>query len=278
MRPFAFVPLALSCLAVAPAAAQTGPEANLVLTILGGVATGHELWTVEKQPLCVLIPAGGQYTCGSNVDTLRLSRGIGSSIVLGTAATYFPSPHVGFHVELSYLGLPLDNACTGVSYDGSVSSGDTYERNRQTCDDIQSQAGTGSAVVIFGGVTLRATPRRALSPYLRGSVGVVNQSRSMVEVVGAFVDPSGFHERQVVADPRPRATSAMLGGAAGFTSPLGTGYQFRLEVRDVVARLDRLTGSANGLGIGPTASRFYHHIALTLALDVVLEKKRGRRY
>lgn len=272
MRPFAFVPLALSCLAGGRAAAQTGPEANLVLTILGGVATGHELWTVERQPLCVLDAAN---QCSSTYDTLRLSRGIGSSIVLGAAATYFPTPLVGFHAELSYLGLPIDGGCGVV---GSYYP-DPGTKNEQLCDDIQSQAGTGSAVAIFGGVTLRATPRRALSPYVRGSVGVVSQQRSMIEVVGGFVDGSGnFRERQVIADPNPHTASVMLGGAAGLTSPLGPGYQFRLEVRDVASRLDRLTGSANGLGIAPTASRFYHHIALTLALDVILEKKRGRRY
>ena len=270
MRSFAFVPLVLACAFTSPAAAQRGSEANLVLTILGGVVTGHSLWTVQKQPLCV-----GAAACSGQYDTLRLSRVINSSIVLGAAGTYFLSPHVGVHAEISYVGLPIDSDCSVVG----TFIPDAENKNQQICDDIRSQSGGGGAITIFGGVTLRAATRRAFSPYVRGSIGLVNQSRSTIEVVGGYVDGSGtFFERQVIADPKPRRSSLMLGAGLGFTAPLGPGYQFRLEVADLVTSLNRLTGPANGLGIGPTATRSYHHFALTLGFDVVLEKSRGRRY
>lgn len=269
MRSLAFVPLALTCALsapAAPAAAQTGSESNLVLTIFGGTVTGHALWTVAKQPLTVLNTT--QY------DTLELSRSVASSLVLGAVATYFLSPHVGLHLEMSYLGLPIESGCAGLHYNT-----DAENKNQQICDDIQARPADGGAIAIFGGVTLRAAPRRTVSPYVRGNIGVVSQSRSTIDVAGAFADGSGaVFERQVIADPSPRRTSLMLGAAAGFTSPLGPGYQFRFELRDVMVSLDRLVGPANGLGIGPVAARRYHHIALTLGLDVVLERKRGRRY
>lgn len=271
MRSFAFVPLALTCVLFTPAAAQTGSENNLVLTILGGAVTGHTLWTVGKQPLTVLGDP-------SRYDTLRLSRQVGSSLILGATATYFPWPHVGFHAEVSYLGLPVDSNCQGLYFHPDTSGGVDLRRNEQMCSDIQAQAGFGGAISVFAGVTLRAATRRTFSPYARGSVGFVNQPRSTIEMDAAFVDPTGLRFRQILADPNPRNTSVMYGAAVGFTSPLGTGYQFRFEVRDVVTSLERLLGPANSLGIGPTAARSYHHFALTIGFDVVLERKRGRRY
>lgn len=275
MHPCSFVPLPLALAGVltgAPIsiAAQSGAQPNLVLTVFGGAVGGHRLWTVEKQPYCVL-GAGG--VCSTNQDTLRLSTTIGSSLVLGMAATYFPWPHLGLHAEVSYLGLPVDRSCVGVFYNP-----DPENRNQQICDDIQAQASDGGAISIFTGVTLRAAPRGAFSPYARGNVGVVNLVRSTIAMNGVFATGAGVQERQVIADPSPRSITPMFGAAAGFTSPLGPGYQFRLEVRDVITSLPRLTGPTNALGIGPTAARYYHHFALTLAFDVVLERKRGRRY
>ncbi len=265
MRPFSFVPLALAA-AVGTAAAQTGPEANLVLTIFGGTVTGHELWTVAKQPFTVLNT--------TTYDTLELSRSIVSSLVLGVAGTYFISPHVGLHAELSYLGLPVDSHCRGLFYNP-----DGENKNEQLCDNIEAQATEGGAIAIFGGATLRAASRGTFSPYLQGSLGIVNMAHSAIEMGGAYVDGGGaVFVRQLIDDPKPRRTSLMLGASAGFTSPLGPGYQFRLEIRDVVTSLDRLVGPANSLGVGPRAARSYHHFALTLGLGVVLERKRGRRY
>ena len=267
MRRFPFVLLALTSLPLVPAVAQRGPEANLVLTILAGTITGHSLWTVEKQPLCLGNPCSGLY------DTLHLARSINSSTMLGVAATFFPSPHLGFHAEVSYVGLPIDSGCSGVF------NPDAQHTDEQICDDISAQAASGGAIAILGGLTLRAASRRAFSPYVRGSLGLVSLSRSTIEVSGRYLTSGGaVVERVIIVDDTPRRTSPMVGAAVGFTSPIGSGYQFRLEARDILTALDRLIGPANSLGEGPTAKRYYHHFALTLGLDVVLEKKRGRRY
>lgn len=254
-----------------PGTAQTGDQSNIVLTIIGGVVNGHSLWTIDRQPLCLLNSGGA---CSGLYDTLRLSRSITSSVAIGAAATYFPFPHVGFHGELSYLGLPMDGGCVPVSPYIS----DPDQRHQQMCDNLQGQSGSGGAISVFAGVTLRAATRRAFSPYVRGGVGFVNLSRSTVEVIGDYVDGAGPQARQIISDQSPRRMSPMFVAAGGFTMPLSPGYGFRLEVRDVVASLDRVTGPANDLTIAPIATRYYHHLALILGLDVVLEKKRGRRY
>jgi hypothetical protein len=275
MRSFPFVALALTCGLSAPAAGQTGSQSNLVLTIFGGAVAGHSLWTVSKQPLCVLDASN---VCTAQDDTLRLSRSIGSSVVVGASATYFISPLVALHAELSFLGLPVESHCAAV---GSYSA-EPQNKNQQVCNSIQALTGAGGAITAFGGVTLRGASRRALSPYLRGNLGLVSHSHSTTDMVGVFIDTTGGSRaafvREVVADPKPGQTSVMLGAAVGFTSAVGTGYQFRLEVRDLMTDLERLTGPANAQAVAPTASRFYHHIALTIGLDVVLERKRGRRY
>lgn len=271
MRLSLSVLLAFTCIFAPRGSAQTSDESNLVLSIVGGVVTGHPLWTIDRQPFCLLNPNG---SCSGLYDTLRLSRSITSSVAIGAAATYFPWPHVGFHGELSYLGLPSDDACTPVSPYVS----DPDQRHQQICENLAGRSGPGGAITLFVGVTLRAATRRAFSPYLRGSVGFVSLSRSTVEVVGDYVDGTGPQERQVISDQTPRRLSPMFGAAVGFTAPISPGYGFRFEVRDVFTSLDRAIGPANDLTVAPIGSRAYHHIALMLGLDVVLERKRGRRY
>ncbi len=230
MRAFAFAMLALSG-AWSQAPAQVNQQPNIMLTIFAGVGTGHDLWTIQKQPLQVIGT--------SEYDTLRLSQAISSSIILGAGATYFPSPHIGFHVELSYIGLPVDGGCTGLFL-----YPDFEEKNAQTCADIQARSADGGSIALFTGATFRAASRGSIS----------------------------------LSDPNPRRVSPMFGAAVGFTRPISPGYQFRWEIRDLLVPLARATGPASALAIAPIASRLYHHFSLILGLDVILEKKRGRRY
>ena len=51
MRLLLSVLLAFTCVFAPRGSAQTGDESNLVLTIVGGVVTGHPLWTIDRQPL-----------------------------------------------------------------------------------------------------------------------------------------------------------------------------------------------------------------------------------
>jgi hypothetical protein len=269
MRTFVFVLLALTSLAN-DVAAQTAQQPNIMLTIFGGAGTGHSVWTMAKQPVLVIGSNPAQW------DTVRLEQSITPSIILGAGATYFPSPHVGLHIELSYLGLPVDASCDSVFFHPDID-----RKNAQTCDDIRQRSADGGSIAIFGGATFRAASRGAVSPYARVNLGFVNETRSTVEVSGGYVDASGANVQELVSDPHPRRTSVLFGAAAGFTRPLGPGYQFRWEVRDLIVPMDRLLQPAvpqAGGVIGPTATRLYHHFSMILGFDVVLEKKHGRRY
>lgn len=272
MRPFSFVPL-LILLSAPPAAAQTGEQPNLVLTLFGGAMTGHSLWHIPNQPLCVLLGSGSATSCSAEYDTLDLARDITSSIVAGASATYFKGPHLGFQGEIYYLGLTLEDRCKGVFYNP-----DTESRNQQLCDDISAVSRSSSAIAIIGSVVLRASAARANSPYFSAGVGIVSHPGGTIEMSGRFLSQNTVYSRAVIGDDHPSGTSIGLQLAAGMTTRLSRGYQFRLELRDAVVPLRRVIGPANSLAQAPTTSRTYHHFALTLGLDIVLEKKRGRRY
>lgn len=269
MRPAPFVILAL--IVASAVGAQTKPQPAIVLTISAGAVTGHHLWTIDKQPLCVFTAGGA---CTGTYDTLRISRSISPSLIIGASGTYFPSPHLGFHAEISYLGLPIDDTCTPVFLNPDPPN----DRGEQMCNNLTAATGTGGAISMFVGATLRAAPRKAISPYARFNIGLVNLSSSTTEVVGAYVQNGNLQERQIIEDMNGKGASFMVGAAAGITTPIGTGYQFRLEVRDIVNSLTRVTGPANDFGIAPTESKYYHHLGLVMGLDIVLERKRGRRY
>lgn len=249
----------------APVAAQSGPEANLVLTMAAGVVTGGALWTVGRQPFCPTF-AGG--SCASPYDTLRLSRATGSSIIVGASVTYFPSPALGFQGEVAYLGLPLQDACAVVNASGT-------QTTTEVCQNIHGTSNTTGAVSFLASAIFRVTPRASLSPYLRAGFGVLAFDQSTIDVFGADAFGQVY---QVIRDPSPRRLAASLVLGGGVTRALGSGYQFRLEARDVVAGFERVTGAADNLGVPPIGTRYYHHFALSMGLDVVLEAKRGRRY
>lgn len=272
MRRASFV-VSLVLLAARAAAAQepeipqTPTEPTIVLTFYAGAVTGHDLWAIGRQPLCQNFGTG---SCSGQYDTVALGRDVGASLAAGVTAVYFPRSALGFEFDVSYLGLPLENHCI------LVSSGVSAE-NQGLCESIAQGSLAMSALSFEAGVIVR-TPSSAsrVRPYARAGVGVLTYSGSTVEVEG--FDSLLQGTKIVIDDPSPTRTSASLFGGVGLMANLSPGYVFRLEARDVYARLKRVVGPADDLGIAPTSSRFYHHIALTLGLGVVLEHKRGRRY
>jgi opacity protein-like surface antigen len=264
--------LALALAAAAPAAAQERGRPTIALTIYGGAQTGHGLWTVERQPLCVLDPGGGG-SCTALYDTLRLARRVRRSLVAGVTATYFVLPHVGLHAQVGYEGFPLDDRCSMVHTEP-----DAEQRNEQLCDDIDRSTVSGGAIHLSASVVLRVAARAAVSPYLRAGVGIVSRPQSTVDVAGMYATGGGFATREVISDDSPHRTSLSGTVGIGLTAPLSPGYQLRLELRDGVSRIEGVAGAANALALAPTALQTFHGVALVVGLDIVLEQKRGRRY
>jgi hypothetical protein len=277
MKRFLSVTLALGL--PAAALAQTPSRPTLVLTIFAGASTGNSLWDVERQPFCVLQGSGSIQSCSPQYDTLRLTRDVTSSLVAGAGATYFAGPHIGYTAEIFYLGLPLDDGCTGVFFNPDGQADPTYgARNEQLCLNISQASLSTSAIAFLGGVTLRAGASKTLSPYLRGSIGIVTYSSGTIELSGVYVQGGNVQGRAVYVDNKPKQIAFSQQIAGGFTVRLGPGYQFRFEMRDVVVPLKRVIGPSDDFLRPPTSTKIFHHVALTFGLDVILERGRTRRY
>lgn len=254
--------------------AQTGYDPRLVITVFAGALTGHPLWGVGRQPIEVRDTAPTFAPTGL-YDTLRLSRRVTSSLTAGMSATYYPSEYLGYQLELSYLGLTLESGCSMLN---SPPMTDADQKNTQLCNSIAAGQVSASALAVHGGITLRASSRGSFSPYVRAAAGLTSIGRSTIATEGSFNEDGQTYSRALVVEGNPGSIDASFLIGIGLTSPLGPGYQYRLEIHDILASQTRLDGAVNGLGLGPSSKKMYHHFALLMGIDIVLERKRGRRY
>jgi hypothetical protein len=262
------VALATLPAAAAPAAGQTRPEPQLLLTIVGGVSSGSNLWEINRQPFARRLDA-------ATVDTLRLTRSLQSALVLGASATIFPKPNLGLSGEILYLGYDLNDVCTAVFIDPAlVNAGE----NEQICADISRTGSSAVALGFSGGLLYRFASRSFASPYVRLQGGITVRSSSTVEMQGRFLLGNSSQVRLVIDDPRGGSLSPTALGGLGIMIPFARGYQARLEVRDQLLLVRRATGPADNLLVPPTGTKLVHSAGLLIQLDVVLEQRRGRRY
>jgi hypothetical protein len=101
-------------------------------------------------------------------------------------------------------------------------------------------------------------------------------------MTGIYADQRGIATpATVLGDTQPNKTAAQFTVAAGAAFSLGPSYQLRFEGQYMTTRLDRATDLADPSGgtlYPPHAGRTYHSVSFTVAFDVILEKRRGRRY
>jgi hypothetical protein len=242
--------------------AQTSDQARLVFSIgLGQTAGGGEVWRVERQPF--------------NGDTLALSRAFRRSLNITFGGTYFPRNNLGINAEVQLLGLGTRDGC------GIVSTDPPASLTPAVCQSIGSkERGTSSGSISVGAV-YRILSKASIYPYVRANVGMVVSQESFLEMVattpgagGAGVDSPIYLDD----DPDNLQPYFMFGG--GVVTALGRGYQLRFEVRDNWVRVPVVTGPTNGAPAftPPHASQGRHVLSFMIGFDVVLERKRGRRY
>jgi hypothetical protein len=259
--------VAILGLAGTPLAAQrTADQARLSLGLSAGVTTGTTLWTIAGQPI---------FTSSVAVDTVLLSRKTRGALAVVFHGTYFPGEHWGFTGEAMLLGLGTEASC-----ELSFSSGSTS--GAEICNSINGQETPGSAVGLSVGSMYRIMSRNVISPYARVSAGLVISQHSTIQTDGFFTDPSSQEEvRFTVYDHPVRSHGTpVVGFGAGFTAALGRGYQLRWELRDNIVGLDQVSGPTFGTpNSEPSKERGWKHVwSVTFGFDVVLERRRGRRY
>jgi len=270
--------LALGASAAVPLAAQKGGEAHLVLSAFGGVHAGRDLWHIPNQPvIAVQSTSGGLMPTGQH-DTLTLGRDMASGIIAGASGAYFPNPHYGFEVEIALITETLESSCSVRQSQPPVPNDIVPE----LCSSLQGQGISSSAVSFSAGVVGRINAGKSMFPYVRLDGGIVARTHSTLEMTGTYTNASGnVVTTTLIADDNPSNTGPHVTAALGLAVSLGPGYQFRLEGRDIMMRLDAPTGPgdpSSGTLVLPHSAKFYHIFALTATLDVVLEKQRKRRY
>jgi hypothetical protein len=263
--------LLLAILLSAPAVAvgQTRDQARLIINVSAGFVGGQSLWRVRGQPLYDNL--GGQTV----VDSLTISRRIRSSFSLGARGIFFHSDHLGFFGEAFLLGLGYDDTCGRTFATNSA-------RNAETCSSIDQAEAVSSAVQVAGGAMYRFASRKHVSPYVRGSLGFVLASRSVLLTSGAFSSAgAGSEPVEVNIYPDEGGSKLYLAGGLGlgFTAQLAPSYQMRWEVRDNMVRLPTVAGPTVQDGNPPMVeNRIKHLMSIEVGFDVVLERRHGRRY
>jgi hypothetical protein len=240
----------------------TKDQARLVFTISGGVVVGRHLWSVENQPAQFATPA----------DTFAIGRRIRSTVVVGFGGAYFPHEHLGLSVEGFLVGLGFEDSCRQVFSSGS---GDAAT----TCQSIQGATKSATAVTLSGGPVFRINSSGLISPYARANLGLVISNQSSLRTIGRFPTALGTAERTIFADDHDSRIAPSLALALGFTAAVAKGYQLRWELRDNIVGVQRVTGTTPQSDLVPPHELTYKHLfSMTIGFDVVLERRRGRRY
>ena len=250
------------CLGTRQGWSQTKDQARLVLTVSGGVILGRDLWSIDAQPVQFITPT----------DTVALGRRIRSSLGLGFAGTYFAGDHLGLAVDGFLIGLGFEDSCRLVFSSGS---GDLAT----ACQSIQGATKSASAVGLSAGPVLRVNSQSLFSPYARANLGLVFSNQSSIRMVGHFPTPDGISDLIVYDDDHESRVEPMLGIGGGFTAAVAPGYQLRWEVRDNITGVQRVSAATPEARVVPPHELKYKHLfSMSIGFDVVLERRRGRRY
>jgi len=255
----------LGSLALAsPAAAQkTEDEARLIFT-MGLTYTGStNLWSVEDQPL--LVP-------GTGFDLLDLNRSISSSIGVLFSGMYFPKQKFGLAGEVFFMGIGIEDQCV-------TASPNPNPRTQDVCGSINGSSKSSSAVLLTVGPVMRVGADQPISPYIRAQGGLLFSNLSPVAMSGNVIDNGDQLVVVIYDDPSStRVTPGFVFGA-GLTAALGKGWQLRTEIRDNLVEIATVTGpTAPGIDTPTIANEWKNLWSIVIGADVVLEKKRGRRY
>ena len=248
---------------VVPASAQrTGDQARLVFTVSGAYVSGTGLWHVPDQPV-----RGGSFD---------LSRGIAGRLGGGMAATYYRGDYLGLTADVFAFELAYGDGCR------QVRRADTL--NTLACNEIDEAETGAMAAVISLGAIFRVASREVVSPFARVSAGILISNQSSIETSGTAAIPGapGGTPPELIpvyTDSRKSRVGPAFAIGVGTTTPIGRGFQFRWEVRDNIVGIQQVTGpTAEGDFDPPHGVGFKHLFSVIAGVDLVLERKPGRRY
>ncbi len=244
-------------------AQATADQARLMFTIgVGETTGGGTLWRVN-QP----------FTSSAGVeDTLAIGRHFRNSLDVVFSGTYFPGEHLGFNVEAQLLGLGTRDSCRLVATQGAAITSDL-------CSSLNHSTRSATSAAVSVGAVYRVWSHQPVHPYVRANLGFVVSQQSFIKTGGRVATPNGTADLPLFDDGNPANLQPYYSFGGGVVSVIGHGYQVRFEVRDNWVRIPAITGPTARQGLVPGSSPVGKHLlSFTLGFDVVLERKRGKRY
>ncbi len=245
--------------------AQTADQARLMFSVgLGQSSGGGTLWTIGRQPFVI---------DATTTDTLSVSRSFRRSLDVVLSGTYFPGDHLGFNVEAQLLGLATQDDCRIVFTQGSPDTQDL-------CRTIGRTQRGGASAALSGGLIYRIASHQPLHPYGRVNAGLLITQESFVKTTGTVITITNEPAQLTLYEDRnPSTVQPYLSFGGGVVAVIGKGYQLRFELRDNWVRVPKVDRATDIQGVKPPTSTVGRHIlTATIGFDVVLERKRGRRY
>jgi hypothetical protein len=241
------------------------------LSASAGLTFGGPLWSVAAQPM--LVSTTGPVL----LDTLALTRRLAPGLSAWLGFTRFSDPHVGFGAEFGWVAAGVATGCRIV---GQLHP-DPNQTSAAICGSVGQQHSVTSAITAQGTITLRAAPRRDISPYAKVGLGLAMLSGSFVGTRADYsTDLCPWCYKEIYApDSRPLTWAGTL--AAGLVFGGGLPFRVRVEVRDFVLGLPVVTGAADWAAshpAPPTSVRAVHRLTFAMGLDLASGGPRRRRY
>jgi len=267
MRPTRSLFLTMLCAALgagALGAQARSDQARLTFGIGLGYSGATDVWKTTGQPLLD----------DDLVDSASFARSVRPTLGLTFLGTYYPGQHWGFVGSIHLLGLAFEDACVLETSSGSGV-------NAAICDDIDGATSPGTTVTTTVGVLYRPLPWTEVQPYLRADAGLVLSQQSTIRMKGTYTQagPDSIVDYFVYQDDHPSSVKPALALGAGLTAFISRSYQVRLEAKDNMVWLEEVAGTAPVPNATPPVITELHHVfSLTIAVEVVLERRRGRRY
>lgn len=272
-HPYCLVVAAAASLALsAPRLSAQESLTEIQLSASAGFTWAGPLWSVAAQPM--LVSRRGPVL----LDTFALTRRLTSGLTAWLGFTKYNRPHIGFGAEIAWVAASVATGCQIV---GPLQP-DPYQANEGTCGAVSQHRMVTSAITAQGTITLRAAPRRDISPYVKVGLGLAMLSGSFV-VTGAdyATNTCPTCYREIYApDSRSFTWAGTL--AAGLIFGGGLPVRFRVELRDFVVGLPVVSGPAADPAaehrIPPNSLRAIHRLAFAMGFDLVGGGPRRRRY
>jgi hypothetical protein len=193
-------------------------------------------------------------------------------LAIGLGGAYFPGENLGFTAEGFLVGLGFEDDC---SHAFSSGSGNVAA----VCRSLQGRKKGATSVTMSGGTIFRLNSRKLFSPYGRVNLGLTFSTQSALRTFGEFPTDSGPSALVVFSDDKNSRVDPAVALALGFTAAIAKGYNLRWELRDNIVGIQRVTGTIPIAGFVPPHERIFKHLfSMTIGFDVVLERRRGRRY